>query len=328
MNVTKSIILFFSLLTNLLLYSQDNSDFHFKKIQVDDGLSENAVYCILQDSKGFMWFGTKDGLNRYDGNSFRAFRRNSDNPNSIGNNFIRSIIEGKDSNLYIGTDAGVYIMNMVEETFTKVTSITDQGVTVTSAVNSIYEDKVGNIWIATMNQGIFKYNPQSQKLSSIELSKYNLGKVASWYIYGNLSGNIWVGTRLGLLWYNKATDKLDPVESMFNLSDNFSHEILSMLEDKNGNLWLGTWYKGLCLYDKQSDSYISYLNEENSSQYVTHIRAIFQYDEKTLFIGSDGGLYLFDLKTKRDKRLDMTQLEHRLSDQDVYGIYRDREDGI
>ncbi len=328
MNVTKSIILFFSLLTNLLLYSQDNSDFHFKKIQVDDGLSENAVYCILQDSKGFMWFGTKDGLNRYDGNSFRAFRHNSEKPNSIGNNFIRSIIEGKDSNLYIGTDAGVYIMNMVEETFTKVTSITDQGVTVTSAVNSIYEDRVGNIWIATMNQGIFKYNPKSQKLSSVELSKYNLGKAASWYIYGNLSGNIWVGTRLGLLWYNKATDKLDPVKSMFNLSDNFSHEILSMLEDKNGNLWLGTWYKGLCLYDKQSDSYISYLNEENSSQYVTHIRAIFQYDEKTLFIGSDDGLYLFDLTTKKAKRLDMPQLEHSLSDQNVYGIYRDRENGI
>lgn len=328
MSVTKSIILFFSLLTNLLLYSRDNSDFHFKKIQVDDGLSENAVYCILQDSKGFMWFGTKDGLNRYDGNSFRAFRHNSEKPNSIGNNFIRSIIETKDNNLYIGTDAGVYIMNVVEETFKKVTSITNQGVGVTSAVNSLYEDRSGTIWIATMNQGIFKYNPKSQKLTSAELSKYNLGKTACWYIYGNLSGNIWVGTRLGLLWYNKATDKLDPIESMFNFSDNFSHEILSILEDRNGSLWLGTWYKGLCLYDKQSDSYISYLNGENSSQYVTHIRAIFQYDEKTLFIGSDDGLYLFDLETKEAKRLDMPQLEHSLSDQNVYGIYKDRENGI
>lgn len=328
MNVTKSIILLFFLLINIFLHSQGNSDFHFKKIQVDEGLSENAVYCILQDSKGFMWFGTKDGLNRYDGNNFRTFRYSSDNPNSIGNNFIRSIIEGRDNNLYIGTDAGVYVMNTLEETFTKINATTTEGISITSAVNSIYQDRSENIWIATMTQGVFRYNPYLGKLESMPLSKYHLEKSASWYIYGNLSGDVWVGTRLGLLRYNRETEKLDPVESMFSLSDNFSNEILSMLEDNNGNLWLGTWYKGLCLYDKQSGNYTSYLNEENPSQYVTHIRAIFQYDEKSLFIGSDDGLYLFDLVAKKAKRVDKPQLEHSLSDQNVYGIYRDKENGI
>ncbi len=121
MNVAKYIIILLFTVTNTLLFSQKESDFHFKKIQVDEGLSENAVYSILQDSKGFMWFGTKDGLNRFDGNSFRVFRRNAKKPNSIGNNFIRCIIEGNDQNLYIGTDAGLYIMDTVEETFRKVT---------------------------------------------------------------------------------------------------------------------------------------------------------------------------------------------------------------
>jgi len=328
MTITKSIILFFLFLSSIFLYSRSNFDFHFKKIQVDEGLSENGVYCILQDSKGFMWFGTKDGLNRYDGVKFRAFRHNSQNPHSIGNNFIRTMMEGKDNNLYIGTDNGVYIMNTTEEIFTKIMSTTDEGIRISSAVNAIYQDSSGEIWITTMNQGVFKYNSVSQSIIKIELSKYNLEKNASWCIYGNLSGDIWIGTRLGLLRYNKETNKLDPVESMFNLSDNFSHEILSMLEDKNGNLWLGTWYSGLCLYDKQSDSYVSYLDEETPSQYVTHIRVIFQYDEKTLLIGSDDGLYLFDLENKKARRIDMPELGHSLSDQNVYSIYRDKENGI
>lgn len=329
MNIIKYIILSLFFVTNLPLFSQIESDFHFKKIQVDEGLSENAVYCILQDSKGFMWFGTKDGLNRFDGNNFRVFRHSLERTNSIGNNFIRCLIEGNDRNLYIGTDAGLYIMDPVEETFKKVTGATNNEKNyLTSAVNALYQDRAGDIWIASMNQGIFKYNPKQKKLSRIELSRYNLQNNASWAIYGDLSGNIWVGTRLGLLRYNKETNKLDPIESMFGFSDNFSYETLSILEDNKGNLWLGTWSNGLCLYDKQSNSHISYLGRNDIFQYVTHIRAIFQYDDRSLYIGSDDGLYLFDLDTKKAKRIDMPQLQHSLSDQNVYSIYKDKENGI
>jgi ligand-binding sensor domain-containing protein len=260
MNVTKSIALFLLFLTGLFLFSQENKDFHFKKIQVNEGLSENAVYCILQDSKGFMWFGTKDGLNRFDGNNFRVFRNNAKKPNSIGNNFIRCLAEESDGSLYIGTDVGLYIMDTVEETFTKVTGKTNDGTSITSAVNSIYPDKDGNIWIGSMYQGIFRYNPKQKDLKKTELSKYSLGLNASWVIYGDLSGTVWVGNRLGLLRYNKNTDKFDPVESMFGLPENSHNEILSILEDNKGNFWLGTWANGLRLYDKQSDSYTSYLN--------------------------------------------------------------------
>lgn len=328
MNVARSIALFLLFLTGLFLFSQENQDFHFKKIQVNDGLSENAVYCILQDSKGFMWFGTKDGLNKFDGSSFRVFRNNAKKPNSIGNNFIRCLIEGDDGCLYIGTDAGLYIMDTVEETFTKVTDKTNDGQSITSAVNTVYLDNEGNIWVGSMYQGVFKYNPKQEVLEKIELSKYSLGMNAGWVIYGDLSETVWVGTRLGLLRYNKNTGKLDPVESVFGFPENSHHEILSILEDNKGNFWLGTWADGLRLYDKQSDSYTSYLNRDDPYQYVTHIRVIFQYNEKFLFIGSDDGLYLFDVETKKAKRVDIPQLQHSLSDQNVYSMSKDKEGGI
>jgi len=276
-----------------------------------------------------MWFGTKDGLNRYDGNKFRIFRYNSENPHSLGNNFVRSIIEGTDLNFYIGTDDGLYIMDPVEETFSKVTDTTYDGKnSLNSSINAIYQDKAGDIWIATKTQGVFRYNPQLKKLSKIDLSKYSLDKNASWTIYEDLSGNIWIGTRLGLLRYNRETDKLDPVESMFGATEGFSYEILSIFEDNRGNLWLGSWSNGLYLYDKQSDSHTSYLNQENAFGYITHIRSIFQYKDKSLFIGSDDGLYLFDTETRKAERIDKPQLQHSLSDQNVYSIYRDKENGI
>lgn len=328
MTIVKTIFLFLILLTSSILSSLKGSDLHFRKIQVNDGLSENGVYSILQDSKGFMWFGTKDGLNRFDGSNFRIFRYNKQKPASIGNNFIRCIIEGKERELYIGTDAGLYIMDTVEETFTKVSNTTDEGISLTTAVNALYKDANGNIWIGSMYQGVFIYMPEQKKLKRVEVSKYTLGESASWVIYGDLLGTIWVGNHLGLLRYNKDTGRLDPMESMFGRLEKSHNEVLSILEDNRGNFWLGTWDSGLRLYDKQSDSYISYLNQENTSQYVTHIRVIFQYDEKSLLIGSDDGLYLFDLGTKISRRIDKPEFQSSLSDQNIYSICRDKEGGI
>ncbi len=147
--------------------SQNYTNFQLKKIGVDTGLSESSVYCVLQDNKGFMWFGTKDGLNRYDGSKFRTFRYNKDNERSIGNNFIRSIAQVNDNTLYIGTDAGLYVMNTYDETFTKLTVSTKEHVQMTSAINTLLVDKEGYVWIGSMHQGIFKYDTKHQILQSV-----------------------------------------------------------------------------------------------------------------------------------------------------------------
>ena len=321
-------LILLALLFSANAIAQGNPNFHFKKIQVDEGLSENTIYCILQDSKGFMWFGTKDGLNRYDGNTFRVFRNSSQNPHSIGNNFIRSIVELNDSIIYVGTDAGLYIMNTVNEAFIKVNEKTEHGISLTTAVNSLFLDKNNNVWIGSMHQGIFAYNIKDKTLKHVDVANNDLGANATWVIYGDRSGTIWAGNRLGLLRYNPTIEKFEFIDGLYSASENSENEILYILEDNTGNLWLGTWSDGIRLYNKQTNHYTSYYGTSTHSEYISHVRSILQYTEKTLMIGSDDGLYLFNTDNKSIVRIDIPQLRYSLSDQNVYSIKKDNEGGI
>src|SRR5690349_22733669 len=91
--------------------------YYFRHYQVENGLSNNAVICCLQDKKGFLWFGTKDGLNRFDGYSFKVFRSDPDRNGSIGGNFIHSLYEDRNGTLWIGTEKGLYKYDATTESF-------------------------------------------------------------------------------------------------------------------------------------------------------------------------------------------------------------------
>jgi ligand-binding sensor domain-containing protein/signal transduction histidine kinase/DNA-binding response OmpR family regulator len=275
-----------------------------------------------------MWFGTKDGLNRFDGYNFKIFRHTIDDGKSIGNNIIRCIAEDKANNLYVGTEGGLYIMNMVDETFRRVDNITGDGFQISYTVNAIHLDSHGNIWIGTNSQGIFVYDTIRNELRKIKTNGFNFDSNIVWTIYADASGNIWAGTRLGLLNYNPNTDMLDPVESMYSFNDSSKHEIQTIFEDQKGSLWIGTWHEGLRFYQKQSNTYRTFLKSEKTSLAVTRIMAIFQYVDNILLIGSDNGLYIFNPDTEEYSRIDVPNMDYSLSDPGVYSIYKDREGGI
>ena len=142
------------------------------------------------------------------------------------------------------------------------------------------------------------------------------------------SDNIWVGTRLGLLRYNSNTGFFDPVEGLYSLYDSSEHETQTIVEDVNGDLWLGTWGKGLRLYKKQSNVYTTFLGSNKEPSAVTRIMAICQYRDNALLVGSDNGLYMFDIENRTSKRIDIPNSYHSLSDQAIGSIYKDREGGI
>ena len=325
---TISIIIFLCALGSVLeTEAQNRTSFQFKKIGVNDGLSESSVYCILQDSKGFMWFGTKDGLNRYDGTKFRIFRQSHNDNKSIGNNFVRSIAQKDENYIYIGTDAGLYIMNVHGETFEKLVAVAQDQTQITSAINTLCVDRKKEVWIGTMHQGIFKYNFAENKLEKVALLNTALAGSSVWTIYEDKAGTIWVGTRMGLLRYNRNSNMLEPIKGLFCDKSETEYEVLSIHEDDKGSLWLGTWEHGLKIYNRQDGSLKSFFAKD-SATYITHIRTIFKYTEQIILIGSDDGLYLFDINNYQYHRIDIPQLHHSVSDQNIYSITSDTEGGL
>ena len=126
-----------------LLFAREASyaqSFNFRNYQVENGLSYNSVISSMQDKKGFMWFGTKDGLNRFDGYNFKVFRHNPKQPGTIGNNFIQCLYEDADESIWVGTLDGLYRYDPFKETFNFIDHTRNQ------IIRDIKGDKDANIW--------------------------------------------------------------------------------------------------------------------------------------------------------------------------------------
>ena len=318
--------LIFSFITSFscLCAGVDIPDFQFKKYQVNDGLSENTVFCIMQDKKGFIWLGTKDGLNKFDGVNFTVYRQQQ-NKNSIGNNYVKSIIESSDDKLYVGTDDGVYIMNRIDETFIRLEETLNIQKDIITSVTHLTFDQYNRLWIACRNDGVYIYDPAKEELKSIQSTVYDLTKTTTWTIHEDNSGEIWIGTRIGLLKYNPVKDLLEPIEGLIELKNNGNKEILTIFESDKDKLWLGTWNNGIIQYDKRQKKYSSFYGLKDRNLYITHIRAFLQYDVSNLLIGADDGLYLFNILSGECSRLDIPYDQYSLGDQNVYCMTRDRE---
>ena len=152
-----SCFIFFLLITSLLVKAQQVK---FRAIGTEQGLSVGFVQCVLQDKKGFMWFGTQDGLNKYDGYEMRVFRNNPKEKSSISNNDVLCIYEDKNQTLWIGTNGGGLeeydpILNRFTHHQNKAGDKSSLG---NNTVRCIYQDQKGIIWVGT-DLGLSRYEP-------------------------------------------------------------------------------------------------------------------------------------------------------------------------
>lgn len=317
------------LLISVLTISLLSHSYTFKKYQVNNGLSENSVQVILQDHLGFMWFGTKDGLNRFDGYEFKVYKSIFNDTTAIGNNFIRAIYQDHNHNFWIGTDSYMYSFNYNTEKFQLFSTKSDLNENIHSGIQSICSENDSILWIGTRKQGAFCLNTKNGKLKQY-IQKENdqsLNSNIIWQIFRDYSGTIWLGSREGLSRYNRETDSFYTYTSQNTQRTLVDDEILSINEDAEGNLWVGTWAGGLARLNKSSNTFDSFLNFSHPP-FVSHIRSIMEYDRTTLLVGADDGLYLLNKKTGESSRIDNTKDFNSLSDQNIYSIYKDHEGGI
>ncbi len=231
----KTLIIILYLFIFFPLFSQ--APIKFEHISLQDGLSQSSVKCILQDSKGFIWFGTFDGLNKYDGYKIQIFR-NSNDSNSIAGNSINAIFEDKQKDMWFGiSQTGLSKYNQISETFELYSNNERDSSSISdNTVLSICEDNKNSLWVGTKN-GLNKFNKETKKSIRFDI-KDGLYNNFIYKVIADSNERIWLGTRSGLNYYDIENDKIVKITSEDNiLADK---KIRDLYIDKNQILWIVT----------------------------------------------------------------------------------------
>ena len=278
----------------------------FKSITTEEGLSSSDVNCLIQDKLGFIWIGTDNGLNRFDGSEFRVFRNNPNNTNSISDNSIWALFEDRNGNIWIGTKGGN--LNKYSPGSEKIELIKiGDNKSASNSITAILEDSRGSIWVGTYSQGLFNYDPLSGKIKNWKFDSKVKNGLSNNYITSLLQDNrgyIWISTYNGL-------NRLNP-ENISNgfevfLTDNSDLKSISnnlvwkvnQSEINNDLIWIGT-ADGLCTYDIEKGIFNRLtINAKLPSQFSNSFSSVVEQNEsgkEILWASTYGGLYKIDLK--------------------------------
>lgn len=293
-------------------------------INYSDELSNRHVKSIFQDSNGFMWFGTKNKLNRFDGNMIRHFDC-YDPHKEVRDNNINAISEDTSHRLWLGTDNGVFIFSLKQETFTFFDLKTKDGERIEQWVSDINYDRYQhNIWITVPNQGVFRYNLLTMKLSLYKVvPTFKLGISHAECLFIDSLGNVWVGSNgSGVFLYNPKIDGFEQFLGDNNGQDSLIGKNIYSLQRYQDKLVLGIHNGPLMILDISTNSLSRILFPEIRNSIIRDIKV----DRNILWIGTQDGLFSTSLEVKNKHTRVLTS--YTLNDKFIEDILIDHEGAL
>jgi signal transduction histidine kinase/CheY-like chemotaxis protein/ligand-binding sensor domain-containing protein len=306
----------------------------FKNISTAEGLSINNASCILQDHKGFIWIGTRDGLNKYDGYKFTVFRNDPTDSTSISANYVWCLKEDKDGNIWIGTvEGGLSKYIWQTDKFVRYSHDPKNSSSLSAnTVQSILQDGQDNLWVATAG-GLDLFDKKRNSFSHFRHDPKDPSSLSDDFIhklFEDSRGNLWVGTQTGGLDLFERKSKTfihfrnDP-KNPETISEN---TILSIFEDREHNLWVGTDSKGLNLLHRGANTFTRWAHEAANENSLPNnsVRCINEDSRGFIWIGTEnGGLSIYD---KANRCFYPYKVDDRnafsISSNSLWDIYRDR----
>ncbi len=239
------------------IYSQDFPDFKFRYLTMKEGLSDDYVTCFTQDKNGFIWMGTSNGLNRYDGNRFKQFFHDPQNNNSIPNNVILELVTDDNNRIWITTEQGVCCYNQITDVFTNYSKIADGNkLPMSRGENHLSIDKKKQVWISS-HSGFYtvdnKYNLQKQTIPVWKEPGFTDSIKDIRRLYRDKQDDEWIFTDKNLYLLNKETKQ--PVQA-FHLP---SSRTTGIYQDSEKRYWVSTTDKGLFIFNRSTGSFSNYL---------------------------------------------------------------------
>ncbi|QTA80623.1 Two component system response regulator/histidine kinase, PAS domain-containing [Desulfonema limicola] len=303
----------------------------FEHLSIEQGLSQSTVRSMIQDSKGFMWFGTDDGLNRYDGYTFKTYKSDANDPYSLIHNLIWSICEDHMGILWIGTHEGLSRFDRNKEKFEKyIPDINNPGSLSQKLVRTIYEDSSNTLWIGT-NQGLNQYNRKTDSFIHYNHNPddpYSLSHDSVRVLFEDSRGNLWIGTYEGLNRFDRKNKRfIRYYHEPDNINSLTHNRIRAVYEDKLQNIWIGT-LNGLNSYNPDTQTFTRYKSDPDNPYSISHnsIRSIYTDTKGRIWIGTDGGgLNQWDIEKKQFVHFKHDYLEpSSLSHNRIRAVYEDK----
>lgn len=327
MQKLKKIVLFICLIVTPAASWAQN----MRTYNVSSGLSANAIKGIVQDDRGYIWFGSNDGLNVFNGKEFKSYgcSYQPSGENSISALSIMDVSKHKDGRqIWVGTQSSsIYLFNPNEESFKEI--ILKDSNNRTQTPNLCYSltcDKNGRLWIGT-DIGLYVYDEDKELIYCHSIENSSLPSNSIHSVFCDSKGTIWIGTSKGLLKYNAATDKFTSIKTAKGYSGYKGEiHITTIAEDDAENIWLGTWDRGFAILDKRTNA-ISPIRPVGDNEYAAEmrVRSILPDNAETYWICTNYGLFKYDI-IKNSLSLVVLSSDH--PNDNIYSSTKDREGGV
>ena len=293
-----------------------SGEYYFKNISMQQGLSHTTVTSIIQDRRGFIWFGTHNGLNRFDGKMFRIY--NSGN-SDLERNFTSGLMEDSSGRLWVGTDDGIFLYNPDTDKIEKFRDAPEAGLFMDSQITCFVEDDRGNIWFSAEKYGLFRISPSGGKVER-KVSTVGKPNIYKFFLDGS---RLWISYYSDNLYVADTTVRTEPKPFRDNLGEErFKGDVVHCISgDGRGNLYVSS-KKGLFRIDIAT--------HETERLVDDFVRVHAFYSENELWAGTESGLYILNLEDGTSVHIKSPEQSNMfsLSDNAVYSLCKDSEGGM
>jgi ligand-binding sensor domain-containing protein/signal transduction histidine kinase/DNA-binding response OmpR family regulator len=324
---------------------KEHSFYRFSHLSSRDGLPQNSVLSILQDKSGFLWFGTDDGLARYDGYTFVVYQHDPADSFSISNNVIRGLVQDNYGFIWVATEGGgINVFNPLSERFISLKQLPGAAC---SKISSLTKDHKGDIWAGTLSCGLIHISYQSppgKTLGSVKNNihirqheqnrqdEFALKDNKIWDVFEDKNQQVWIGTyEGGLQSYDQVSNKFTDHPILYHQKPVKSIKVY--YEDSRGNIWIGTEHFGLFKKDKKRGDFIHFpfgKGVKDTGTLHPNITDILEDDQGQIWIGTlGGGVSIYDPNEEKFHHYtDHPADPYSLKGNSVFTFYEDSDNNL
>lgn len=307
-------VFFVQLILFFAVFTCEGQSYYFKHYQADDGLAHNSVASIIQDKKGMIWIGTRAGLNRFDGYTFKTYKNGNNKFGNIGNNVINTLVEDKNGMLWVGTGWGIFKYDPYKEVFTPLSAAPQ------IYINHIVVDDQNNLYFLAERK-LYKYIQQENKVVDL--------KIRASCLAFDSDMNLLMGTDDGFIrTYNMQRKLTTSVRVIAPHVPSNLRSISRILPAKNNELLVGCFKQGLKSYNTKT-GLIRSLPLRNSNNTDIYVRDITAANDREYWVATESGIYIYDLVSNTSRNLRKQAGDpYSIADNAVYTVCRDNQGGM